>query len=147
MVPASRRTDIATVDRITRVPLALSGLLALLAIGTLAQTLVTAARRRRRDLAILKTIGFVRRQVRGAVAWQAATLASVALLFGIPLGIVGGRWAWRAFANRLGVLPVSVVAWWAWLLIPATITLALLVALVPGRIAARTKPALVLRSE
>jgi ABC-type lipoprotein release transport system permease subunit len=147
MVPAARRTDVATLGRIARVPLALSALLALVAIGTLAQTLVTAARRRRRDLAILKTFGFVQRQVRCAVAWQAATLAIAALIVGVPLGIVAGRWAWRGFAEQLGVVPDPVLAWWAWLLIPATLALALIVAAAPAVAAGRTKPAVVLRSE
>ena len=85
-------------------PVVLSGLLVLLAVGTLAHTLVTATRRRR-DLAILKTLGFVRPQVRGTLAWQATTLAAVALLIGLPTGIAAGRWGWRIFAGQLGVLP------------------------------------------
>ena len=45
-------------------PLVLGGILALLAVGTLRPTCsVTAVRRRRRDLAMLKTLGLVRRQV------------------------------------------------------------------------------------
>src|SRR5438067_1762836 len=52
---ASRqRGDISTLSRITQVPLALAVLLGLIALGTLAQTLVTSVRARRRDLAILK---------------------------------------------------------------------------------------------
>jgi hypothetical protein len=136
MVQATRRTDVATLGRITRVPLALSALLALVAIATLAQTLVTAARRRRRDLAILKAFGFVQRQVRGVGGGA-----------GAPLGAVAGRWAWRGFAEQLGVVPDPVLAWWAWLLIPATLGLAVVVAAAPAAMAARTRPALVLRSE
>jgi hypothetical protein len=71
------------------VPVALSGLLALNAAGTMAQTLASSTRRRRRDLAILKTLGFVRRQVRHAVAWQATTIVAIALLIGLPAGVAG----------------------------------------------------------
>ena len=131
-----------------RVPLALSGLLALAAIGTLVHTLVTSIRRRRRDLAVLKTLGFVRRQVSATVAWQASTLAGISLLIGLPLGVAVGRWAWTLFANTIGVLPVPVVDLPPLLIaIPVTLLLANLIALIPGRLAAATRPAAVFRSE
>jgi ABC-type lipoprotein release transport system permease subunit len=131
-----------------RVPLVLAGLLALAAIGTLVHTLVTSIRRRRRDLAVLKTLGFVRRQVSATVAWQASTLVSISLLIGLPVGVVVGRWAWTLFANAIGVLPVPVVDLPPLLIaIPATLLLANLIAFVPGRFAAATQPATALRSE
>ena len=131
-----------------RIPLALSGLLALAAIGTLVHVLVTSIRRRRRDLAVLKTLGFVRRQVSATVAWQASTLAGIALLIGLPLGVAVGRWAWTIFADAIGVLPVPVVDLPPVLLaIPVTLLLANLIALIPGRLAAATRPAAVFRAE
>src|SRR5439155_13144998 len=90
VVPAGGRGDLPTLGRIAQVPLALAALLALLAAGTLAQTLVTSVRRRRRDLAVMKTLGFVQRQVRGTVAWQATTLAVVSLVLGLPIGLALG---------------------------------------------------------
>jgi ABC-type lipoprotein release transport system permease subunit len=126
----------------------LSGLLALAAIGTLVHTLVMSIRRRRRDLAVLKTLGFVRRQISATVAWQATTMVGIALLIGLPVGVVVGRWAWTFFANAIGVLPVPVVDLRPVLLaIPVTLLLANLIALVPGRLAASTQPAAALRSE
>src|SRR5215218_6655493 len=109
IVPAERPASITSLTRIANVPVLLSGLLALLAVGTLVHTLVSSTRRRRRDLAILKTLGFVRQQVRGTLAWQATTLATVALLVGLPTGVAAGRWGWRMFAGQLGVLPDPVV--------------------------------------
>lgn len=131
-----------------RIPLALSGLLALAAIGTLVHTLVMSISRRRRDLAVLKTLGFVRGQISATVAWQATTLVCISLLIGLPLGVAVGRWAWTLFANAIGVLPVAIVDLPPLLLaIPVTIVLANVIALVPGRLAAATRPAVVLRSE
>jgi hypothetical protein len=139
---------IAAFGSAQRIPLALSALLALAAVGTLAHVLVTCIRRRRRDLAVLKTLGFVRRQVSATVAWQATTLASVALLIGLPLGVAVGRWGWTLFADTVGVLPVPVVDLPPLLIaIPVTLLLANLIALIPGRVAAATRPAAVLRSE
>jgi ABC-type lipoprotein release transport system permease subunit len=130
------------------IPLALAGLLALAALGTLVHVLVTSIRRRRRDLAILKTLGFVRRQVSATVAWQAGTLAAVALVVGLPVGVAVGRWGWTLFADAIGVLPLPVVDLPPVLLaIPVTLLLANLIALLPGRLAAGTRPATVFRAE
>jgi putative ABC transport system permease protein len=131
-----------------QVPLALSSLLVLAALATLVHVLVTSIRRRRRDLAILMTLGFVRRQVSATVAWQSTALASIALLIGLPLGAAIGRWVWTLFANQIGVISEPVVELSSLLLaIPVTLLLANLIAFIPGRLAARTRPAAALRSE
>ena len=80
----------------------IAGLLAIMAIGTLAHG-VSSARRRRRELAIFKVLGFRRRQVSAAIGWQAAVTALIALVIGVPLGIGLGRWRWQVFARQLGV--------------------------------------------
>jgi ABC-type lipoprotein release transport system permease subunit len=114
----------------------------------LAHLLVTSVRRRRRDLAVLKTLGFVRRQVSATVIWQATTVALVALAVGLPLGIAAGRWAWMLVADRLGVVPVSVVPALVLTLVALTTVLAAnLVAAMSAWMAARTRPATVLRAE
>jgi predicted lysophospholipase L1 biosynthesis ABC-type transport system permease subunit len=122
--------------------------MALLAVAALAHALVTAVRRRRVELAVLKTIGFSRGQLAGTVAWQASVLTLVAVVVGLPVGVAAGRWAWRVFADQLGivfvpVVPVVVVI----ALVPAALLLANVVAAVPGYLAARTPAAAVLRSE
>ena len=95
------------------------------AVAALAHTLVTLTRRRRRDLAILKTLGFTRGQVLAAVAWQATIVAGIGLLVGLPLGVALGRWAWTLFAEDLGVVPEPVTPLWPVLLVvPATLLLA-----------------------
>jgi hypothetical protein len=148
VVTAQPPGAVATLGRIAQVPLFLAIFLGAIALGTLAQVLVTSVRRRRRDLAMLKTLGFVQRQIRGTVAWQATTLALVALVIGVPVGIALGRWAWRAFAEQIGVVPAPRIGGISLLIaVPATILLALAVSFVPALLAARTKPAAVLRSE
>jgi ABC-type lipoprotein release transport system permease subunit len=143
-----RTTELTNLNQVGQAPLVLAGIVALMAAATLAHTLITSIRRRRLDFAILKTLGFLRSQVSATVAWQATTLAFVALLVGIPLGIVGGRWGWNVFADRLGVVPDAVVPLVAIALaVPVTIVVANLLAAVPGRIASRLKAAPVLRSE
>jgi hypothetical protein len=145
---AERPASVVSLASIAGLPVALSGLLALIAAGTLAHTLASSTRRRRRDLAVLKTLGFIRRQLRQAVAWQATTIAGIALLIGLPAGIAGGRWAWRYLAAQLGVLPEPAVPLTAIpITTPAALVVANLIAAVPGQAAARTQPATILRTE
>src|SRR3954462_2613495 len=80
-------------------------------------TLLASVRRHRRDLAVLKTIGFVRRQVSATVAWQATTLALGALVAGVPAGLALGRWTWRLVANGLGSVSPPIVPVTAMLLV------------------------------
>ncbi len=140
--------DLVNFGHVQNLPLVLAIVLAMLAIATLAHTLASLVRRRARDLATLKTLGFAPSQIRWMVAWQSTAFVSVALLIGLPVGIAGGRLLWDAFATQLGTLvepvtpPVPLL-----LLVPAEVIVANVVASVPGLLASRTAPALVLRSE
>jgi len=129
-------------------PLVVGGVLGLLGGAALAHVLVTSIRRRRRDLAILKTIGFVRGQARRAVAWQATIMVVIAAAIGTPFGIIGGRWLWRQVADGIGVIARPTLSGITLALIgPSVIILANVIAVLPARAAARTQPALVLRAE
>jgi len=146
--PGQEPGDLASVRRIADVPLLLAALLAAMSAATLGHTLITSIRQRRRDFALLRTLGFVRRQVQLTVAWQASTLIVVALAIGIPIGVAAGRWGWRLFTDSLGVVPQPVISWVVLsLLVPGTLLLANLIAFLPGRIAGRVRPAVVLRTE
>jgi putative ABC transport system permease protein len=123
-------------------------LLAGLGVATVGNTLVASVRQRRRELAILKTIGFVRRQVAAVVAWQATSFSLVALIVGIPLGVVGGRWAWNLVASGLGsVSPPIVPALWIAAVVPAALVVVNVIAAWPGWVAGRVAPAVVMRNE
>jgi len=141
-------SDILSYERVRTTPIVLAIVLALLALATVAHALVTAVRRRRREFAMLETLGFTRRQVSASVAWQATTVAVISLVVGVPLGIVLGRAGWTALANDLGIVPEPIVPVVGILLaVPVVIALVNLVAFVPGRLASRISPAVVLREE
>ena len=145
--PGPPRT-VADFGGVRELPLVVSGFLAAIAAAVLAHALVMATRRRRRHLAVLKTLGFDRRQLLATIAWQATTLAAVGLAIGLPLGVSLGRWAWTLFAEQIGVVPEPVTPLPLILLVvPAAVLLANLVALLPARNAARTPAALALRAE
>ena len=147
VLPAVPPPEVREVKGVNGLPLVLAFVLTLLAVGTIAQTLVTSVRRRRRDLAILKAVGFVGRQVRASVAWQATAIAGTGLLVGLPLGVAAGRWAWTLLAQGFAIQPVAVLSPGLLLAIPAVLLLANAVAAIPARTAARTRAAVVLRTE
>jgi len=144
MVPA----EIDRIDQINWFPAALAVLVGGMALYAVAHALVTSVRRRRAELAVLKTLGFSSRQVRATIAWQATTLVSIGVLVGLPLGVFFGIQIWRRVADSIGValttrIPtLSLVA-----LIPLALLLVNLIAFFPARAAARLRPAAALRSE
>jgi hypothetical protein len=82
------------------------------------------------------------------VAWQATTVALVALALGLPLGVALGRWTWSLLVDRIGLGAAPVTPGPALLAgVVATVLVANLVAAWPGRVAGRTHPAVALRSE
>ena len=140
--------EVDRLRQIGRFPATLAALLGVLALLAVGHALVTTVRRRRRDLALLKTLGFQRRQVRATVAWQATIVATVGLAIGIPLGIVAGDVAWRLSADGLGVSTTAALPALA-LLLSAVCALALvnLVAFFPARAAAHIRTAEALRAD
>jgi hypothetical protein len=129
-------------------PAILAGGLAAGAVVALGITLAASVRRRGRDLALLKSLGFTRRQLAVTVAWQASVAAVVGIIAGIPVGIALGRWLWDLFARDIYAVPhPTVPVAGVVLVVLVTLVLANLVAAIPGRMAAGTPTALVLRAE
>ena len=129
-------------------PVVLGSALAIGAVVAMGLTLITSVRRRRRDLALLKILGFTRRQVAAAITWQSSVATAIGTVIGVPLGVVLGRLLWDLFAHEIYAVPspdvpiLSVV-----LIVVSALVLANIVAAIPGRVAARTPTALLLRAE
>jgi ABC-type lipoprotein release transport system permease subunit len=145
---AVRPQEVGDVGRVRGAPVLFAVVFALVAAAALAHLLLLCVRRRRRDLAILKTLGFTRGQVQAAVAWLATTVAAVGVVVGVPLGLALGRFGWNMFAEGLGVkaepvLPVGL----SFLVVPGVVLLANVIAALPASAAAATRPAIVLRAE
>jgi ABC-type lipoprotein release transport system permease subunit len=138
--------DLTNVGDASALPTVLGAVVATLGFGAVAHALLSAVRRRRHELAVLKTIGFVRVQTRAAVAIQAATFGIISLAVGIPLGIAGGRAAWAATAGRLGIESHPVVSPTSVVLVALVGVLSLAVlSLVPAQQALRVPAAATLR--
>ena len=147
-LPATLPVAVADLRRMEDLPLALAGFFALLGCATVAHALVTTVRRRRHDLAVLRSIGFTRRQTRRAIAWQATLIAAVGIVVGVPLGIAAGRLTWRWLADGYPIVYVPPFALLAVLLVASVaIVLANALAAGPAHVAGRIRPAEALRVE
>ena len=148
VVGVQRPAEIVNYRTIGATPTLLVSGLALGAVSALALTLVASVRRRRRDLALLKSLGFTQRQLGAAVAWQASVNAVIGIAIGVPVGIIVGRWLWVLFARQIYAVPEPTVPVVSVVLVAlGALVLANVVAAVPARIAARTPTALMLRAE
>jgi hypothetical protein len=148
VVSALRPAEIASYRTVDSTAVLLACLLAAGAISALGLTLIASVRRRRREFALLKTLGFTQRQLAVTVAWQSSVPAIAGVIFGLPLGIAIGRWLWTLFARGISAVPdpnvpvpyIAAIAFGA-------VLFANLAAVFPGIIAARTPTALLLRTE
>jgi predicted lysophospholipase L1 biosynthesis ABC-type transport system permease subunit len=102
-------TSLVNFGEAVNFPLILGCVLAIFGVATLLHLLVVSVVRRRREMGLLKALGFVNLQVGATVLWQATTVALVGIIVGVPLGIVVGRVVWNAFATNLGAVPVAAV--------------------------------------
>jgi hypothetical protein len=143
-----RPPTVSNVAGMRGVPILLAGTLALAMAIALMLSVAMGARARRRELAVLRALGFVGRQLRATVRWQSLVVVAVGLLVGLPVGLAMGRAVYRLFAIDLGVRPEPVVSLPFVLgFVVTTVLIGLLAAAAPGRRAARVAPAEVLREE
>jgi len=148
VLPAQRPAEIVNYRSMGDTPAILGVALAAGAALSLGLTLLSAVRQRRRDLALLKALGFTGRQLASIVAWQSSVAVGIGTVVGVPLGIVLGRTLWDLFAHAINVVPApSVPVLTIVLIAVGALVLANVIATVPGRIAAHTPTALLLRSE
>jgi len=148
VVGALRPAEIANYRTVGATPALLAAVLAAGAVGALGLTLVASVRQRRRQFAVLKALGFTRRQLAASVAWQSSVAAVIGVIVGVPIGVALGRFLWTLFARGISAVPHPFVPVASVLGVAlGAIVFANLVALLPGRVAARTRTSLLLRAE
>ncbi len=142
-------TSLVNFGEAVNFPLILGFVLAVFGVATLLHLLVVSVVRRRREMGLLRVLGFVNLQVGATVLWQATMVALIGIVVGVPLGIVVGRVVWNVFATNLGAVPVAAVPG----LTIAALAMAVLVvanalAVIPAVTSARRQPvAQLLRTE
>jgi len=148
VLDVERPAQIANFKSMGAVPLLLAGGSALGVVVALTSSTAVSVRRRRRELAIMKALGFTRGQLAGSVAVQTSVAALLGIVAGIPLGIAGGRVIWTEFAQQIYVVPSATVPWASIAIVAAAaLLLANIAGALPGRAASRVSTAAVLRGE
>ncbi len=143
-----RPAEIINYKTLGGTPEILGSVLAAGATVALTLTLLSSVRRRRRDLALLKTLGFTQSQLATTIACQSLVAVGLGTVVGLPLGVVFGRLLWDLFAGAANFVPQPTVSAVTIVLVAAgALALACLVAVVPARLASRTETAVLLRAE
>jgi hypothetical protein len=143
-----RPPSINSVDEIRTVPLAIAIGTAIAAAIGLNAAVLTSVGARRRDIGVLRSVGFAERQVARMVAVQSLTTTAIAVVVGLPVGVAIGRLAWVRYADEIGVITEPTVSYTVLALVVVGATVAALVAAVmPARRLARATPAELLRAE
>ncbi|HVJ97575.1 MAG TPA: FtsX-like permease family protein, partial [Acidimicrobiia bacterium] len=146
-VTSRDRTVSDGIRRVGTVPRGLMIFLAILGIVALVQLLLVSTRRRRVHIGVLRALGMTGKQVWSLTAVQSIAAAAVALVIGLPVGLLVGRVAWRWFADTLNVVPVATtpVATIVVMLV-VTASVAVVAAVPAGVQATRSRAADVLRT-
>ena len=145
-LPAEDAVNLQSVDQL---PMVFAGLVVLLGIATIANTLITSIRIRRRDLAILKTLGFTRRQIschrRLASDLHSSSSPSQS---DCPSASQPGDSLWDLIASNINSMsPTLIPALALAALLPTAMLVGTAIAAGPAWSAARTAPTVVMRSE
>ena len=139
---------VSEIEQVDRAPQLFAAVMGVMALGVIVHVLASGLRANRRDLAVVRALGFRRRDVGRAVAWQSITYMLAALAVGVPIGVVVGRISWRLYAERLGVVPEPMVPWpELGLVVASALMLAGAIGLVLGRSTTSIRPAMALRTE
>ncbi len=130
------------------VSLAIGAFFAVLGVLGLLHTLVISARRRRVDVAVLRTLGLRRRGVTGIMLSESVTIALTGIVVGVPLGLIVGRAVWHQLVDHLGVVAVPQQPWLVLaLVVPSTLLVAVTLSWFPSHVLRRHRPARALRAE
>ncbi len=127
--------------RVRTLPWLLAVIITALSAGALAHALAVSVRAHRRELGVLRALGFTPHQNRATVGWQALCLAAAGIAIGVPAGIVVGRWGWTLLSDQIGIpatpdLPPTVIP----IVVAVMTVLAITMAFWPSQRAARVQP-------
>ena len=148
MVPIPAPSIVDRFREIGPVPWYLAGMLAVLGAGGLMHSSLMASRRRGRELAIARVLGFTPGQAAAAVRWQGVATAVAGLIIGLAAGVLIGRVIWRHLATTIGVVvSVRLPAWTPVVAVAGVIVVVLAVTSFPSARARRARPAELLRTE
>lgn len=143
-----RPAVITNINRVREIPFVLALVVGVLSLLTVVNVVFSSVRHRRRELAILRSLGAGGGWIVRAVHWQSTLLSVVPAAIGAGIGIVIGRQVFTAFGGNIGAIDDPLVPTIGVGLIPLSlVVLANLAALAPGRSVRLLAPAAQLHVE
>jgi putative ABC transport system permease protein len=129
----------------------LSGVLLIIGVANLLTTMLLNVRERVRDIGVLKALGMTPRQVIISVASGTGLLTALAILLGIPLGLLVYRVVFVAVGEGMAHADPALYAPPSWvgivMIVPGALIFSILCAVLPARRAANIRVTEVLRYE
>ena len=110
ITPPEPGVEVLRLREVQNIPRYLALLLAIVAFLGIVHVLAVTIARRRRELAIMGALGFLRRQTTGVLVAQAGVIGLIGALAGSAIGLVAGRIAWHHAARSVGVPATPAVA-------------------------------------
>jgi ABC-type lipoprotein release transport system permease subunit len=145
--PSDVPDELENLRNVHTLPEVLAGFLGLIAVAALGSVLLSCARRRSHEFAVLRSLGMTRGNVRTVLLSQGTAIGLFGLVIGIPLGIAVGRLGWQSIAARVPLSDVPPLSLVTLLIIPVFLIAANILALWPGQVAVSHNPAEQLRVE
>jgi predicted lysophospholipase L1 biosynthesis ABC-type transport system permease subunit len=102
--PQSPPVAVQNLEQLGRLPEGVAAMVGSVAVLAIANALVVAVRRRGRDLAVLRAIGFTRRQTGSTVVVMALAIVILGAVVGVPIGVAIGSTLWQMTADGAFVL-------------------------------------------
>jgi hypothetical protein len=109
LVTPFRPPRVRNLEQVGSLPWALAALAAILGLLAVGHGLWSSVRARRRDLAVLASIGFRPRDLRAVLLWQVTCLAVIGVVVGGVSGVVLGAWSWSIVATATAVVDQPIV--------------------------------------
>jgi hypothetical protein len=140
--------SVTNLGQVEEMPRYLAAFLAVLSLVTLGHAITTGTRRRAREFGTLQALGVTPRARATIVATHTLTIVGIALLVGVPVGLLLGTRVWSSIADRANVVVRSVVPG-SWVAVGAlaTFVAALGLAALPAWHAFRSRAVETLRAE
>lgn len=142
------RAGVRSLRNVRQLPLVLVALLGAMAAAALVHRLVTSSRSLRRELAVLRSMGFTDSQFVQSGGAQGAAVSALALVGAVPAGLICAAIVWRLIAEYLVVVPQPIVpSGVVTVVVVATLVLGMAVGIVLALRARRIRVSALLRAE